>query len=182
VNKNLQEPTVQVSARRKLVRGAFSLPAVLAVHNGSALAASSNKFRCATNAVSSNQSLPVSSVTAADTWVRVQRYKRISNNVPFVRIADINGIAALLGIAVSIPGVTSATTVIRWSDGNLQTSDINLFQTDGNNLVALRFDSGGGGASPIRIVGIVTSAQSSGASPTGTNAITQSCWTSIAMT
>lgn len=179
--KNLQEPTVQVSARRKLVRGAFSLPAVLAVHNGSALAASSNKFRCATNAVSSNQSLPASSVLATDNWLRVQRYKLTSNNVPFVRIADINSVAALLGITVAIPGVNSSTTVIKWADGSLQTDAVGLFQTDGTNLVALRFDSGGTVVNPIRIVGIVTSAQSSGASPPGTNAITQSCWTSIKM-
>jgi len=39
---------VAVNARRKLIRGAFALPAVAAVHSGSALAAGSS-LRCLTN-------------------------------------------------------------------------------------------------------------------------------------
>jgi hypothetical protein len=179
VNENRLEPTNEGSARRKLIRGAFSVPAVLAVHNGSALAASSNNARCAINAVSSNQALPTSNVASPDNWVRVQRYRRISNQVPFVRLTDINAIAASLGISVAIPGVTSSTTLIRWSDGNLAIFPTNEVQVDANNVVALRFDAGGSGANPIRIVGIVTSAQSGTTPPSGTNAIAQSCWTSM---
>jgi hypothetical protein len=179
VNENRQEPTRQVSARRKLIRGAFSVPAVLAVHNGSALAASSNNMRCAVNAVSSNQALPVSNAASPDNWVRVQRYRRTSNNVPFVKISDINAIASTLGLSVAIPGVTSSTTLIRWSDGNLATFSPSQVQTDGSNVVALRFDAGGTAANPIRIVGIVTEAQSGAAAPSGSNAIAQSCWTSM---
>jgi len=44
---------VAVNARRKLIRGAFALPAVAAVHSGSALAATSS-LRCLTNGPAGN--------------------------------------------------------------------------------------------------------------------------------
>lgn len=179
MNEELQKSTGQVSARRKLIRGAFSVPAVLAVHNGSALAASSNKMQCAVKAVASNQTLPVSNVAGADNWVRVQRYKRISNGTPFVSMADINAVAASFNIGVAIPGVSASTTFIRWSDGAPVSFATNQVQTDVPNLVALRFDANGPAANPIQIVGIVTRDLSGGTAPFGTNAIAQSCWTSM---
>ena len=149
------------------------MPAVLAVHNGSALAASSNKMRCAVNAVESNQALPNSNVTGTDSWVRVQRYKD-SNNTKFVKIADINAVASILGIGVAILG--TSTQSIRWSDGAILSPS--GLQSNGSNSVALRFDAGGPLTNPIRIVGIVTQAQS-GTVVSGTSAIATTCWNSM---
>ena len=127
----------------------------------------------------SGQALPVSASDGSDNWVRVQRYKKTSNNALFVSMADINAIGATLGIAVNIPGATSSTTFIRWTDGVLRNFSASEVTADGSNLVALRFAGVGSPATSVQIVGIVTSAQSSGTPPTGTNAITQSCWTSM---
>jgi len=178
VNKNSQEPTGQVSARRKLIRGAFSLPAVLAVHNGSALAASSNKMRCAVNALT-NPLYPISNVDSAgfDSWMRVQRYKRNSDQVPFVRMTEINAMALALG-GIDVAIIATLTQSIQWSNGDILSPDAKDLVQDGNNQVALRFDANGLDGT-IRIVGIVTGAQSGGIALSGTNAITTSCWTSM---
>lgn len=175
MNNDLQEPTRQISARRKLIRGAFSVPAVLAVHNGSALAAASNKMQCAIKALS-NPLMPTSNVmgVGVDSWIRVQRYKRSGNQVPFVRMTEINAMAATLGILVAINANSSQS--IRWSNGGIA-SPSDLVE-DTPNLVALRFDAGGIDGT-IRIVGIVTEAQSGGTATPGTNAIAGSCWNSM---
>jgi len=89
-------------------------------------------------------------------------------------MTDINAVAANLGIVVAINA--SSTQSIRWSDGAiLERADLVI---DTNNLVALRFDAGGQDGA-IRIVGIVTQAQSGGNAPPGTNAIAGSCWNSM---
>ena len=59
-------------ARRRLLRGSISAPAVLTLFSGSALAAGSNTM-CVSFAVNTTQALPADS-TAPDTWVRVQVY------------------------------------------------------------------------------------------------------------
>ncbi len=69
----------------------------------------------------------------------------------------------------------NANQAIRWSDGVILTR--NDLVIDTNSLVALRFDNGGSGGA-IRIVGIVTQAQTGG-NVAGTNAIATSCWTSM---
>lgn len=110
----------------------------------------------------------------ADNWVRVPRYKRRLNGVAFVRMIDINAVASILGISVAIPA--AATDSVRWSDGKILSR--NDLEIDTGNLVALRFDDGGLDGT-IRIVGIVTEAQSGGTAPSGTNAIATSCWNSM---
>ena len=59
-------------ARRRLLRGSISAPAVLTLFSGSALAAGSNTM-CVSFAVNTTKALPADS-TAPDTWVRVQVY------------------------------------------------------------------------------------------------------------
>jgi len=57
---------VAVNARRKLIRGAFALPAVAAVHSGSALANSSS-LRCLTNGLAGDQAPAVIQLNQPDT-------------------------------------------------------------------------------------------------------------------
>jgi hypothetical protein len=56
-----------------LIRGTFAAPAVLALHSGSALAASSN-LRCVKTAVDSMAPDPLGHTDAPDQYVRVQLY------------------------------------------------------------------------------------------------------------
>ena len=88
-------------------------------------------------------------------------------------MTEINAMASALGIGVATGA--NANQAIRWTDGNI--SAPNDLVIDTGNLVALRFDNGGSGGA-IRIVGIVTNSQTGGSVP-GTNAIAQSCWTSM---
>ena len=59
-------------ARRRLLRGSISAPAVLTLFSGSALAAGSNTM-CVSFAVNTTKALPDES-TGPDIWVRVQVY------------------------------------------------------------------------------------------------------------
>jgi hypothetical protein len=69
VNDKVQGQGNEVSARRRLIRGAFAAPAALILYSGSALAVASNR-RCVQNDSQAGQS-PQASM-GADTWVRVQ--------------------------------------------------------------------------------------------------------------
>jgi hypothetical protein len=69
VNDKVQGEGNEVSARRRLIRGAFAAPAALTLYSGSALAVASNR-RCVQNDSQAGQS-PQASM-GADTWVRVQ--------------------------------------------------------------------------------------------------------------
>jgi hypothetical protein len=73
VNWNDQESDVKLCARRRLIRGAFGVPAVLTLYSGSALAMTSSK-RCLVNAVNSPPVTPSAS-PGPDTWVRVQLHE-----------------------------------------------------------------------------------------------------------
>jgi hypothetical protein len=64
-----------ISARRRLLRGTFAVPAVAALHSGSALAASSS-LQCVQNQAAS-PIFPVA-VGAPDMYLRVQLYQLLS--------------------------------------------------------------------------------------------------------
>lgn len=71
MTEKLNDPTtLKNSARRKLVRGAFAVPAVMTLHNGSAFAASS-AAACLVNQNLSAQGAPTW-VAADDSWFRYQ--------------------------------------------------------------------------------------------------------------
>lgn len=71
VNNKPQDASSKVSARRRLIRGAFATPAVFTLCSGSALAKSSTAMRCITNANKVPTPAPLVSAST-DTWVRVQ--------------------------------------------------------------------------------------------------------------
>jgi hypothetical protein len=84
-----QESGEMVSARRRLIRGAFVAPTVLTLYSGGALAATSSKLRC----VVSQNAKPITSGPAIivdatnSTYVRVQLY--VVGGVFYVRGQDL---------------------------------------------------------------------------------------------
>lgn len=80
MNHDQQGNKETVSARRRLVRGAFATPTVLALHSGGALAAASSALRCVVNQnlapITSGPSIVVDTVNL--TYVRVQLRKELT--------------------------------------------------------------------------------------------------------
>lgn len=78
MNKNLQEPTTHVSARRRLVRGVFAAPAALSLYSGSALAATS--MSCLAKEVAAKNMPELADSGTSDTYIRVQLQKLKKND------------------------------------------------------------------------------------------------------
>ncbi len=93
VNHNNNEPTVKVSARRRLVRGVFAAPAALTLYSGGAFAATS--MTCVAKEFTAAQE-PVSNASEQgpkinEYFVRVQLYTLITttpDQTPIVRISN----------------------------------------------------------------------------------------------
>lgn len=172
-----------VSARRRLLGGAVAAPAVLALHSGSALAASS--LTCVDKQNKSPASPPQSE--SLDQWVRVELWclKPSENASPdtckwFVRGKDIET------VALTTAGVGAYfLRTGQWLEFDLQSETAGevLFEEphvgDGPNkrvpvaggkYVALRFRPFSG---QVDIVGVV------GSTSEGT-AVSATCWTSVA--
>ncbi len=180
-----------VSARRRLLRGTFAVPAVAALHSGSALAASSS-LQCVQNQAAT-PIYPVA-VGAPDMYLRVQLYQLVSapgsstvlgwylsgNTVEAARFRERKITNALLGIG-------------RWKRVNLDSGGLAKLATEtlyapppghlalGPRWVALRVmpvrngrGGSGGGGWHIDIIGVVDGTS------VGT-AVTGSCWTSFAV-
>lgn len=172
------------SARRRLIGGVFAAPAVLALHSGSALAASSN-LRCVNNQNLSPASPYVSDT--ADLWVRVQLYALweagpgttvvdwylAGSSVEAMRFGASKAVNAFLSSGnwkkVSFPSTGFATVSAEtWTAPPAPVSP----QTfgPGPKWVALRFNPSSGNR--VEIIGVVDG------SATGT-AVTGSCWSSF---
>jgi len=161
----------KVSARRRLLRGAFSAPALLTVYSGSAMATSS-PLRCVINqhATPVHPTALTSAPTSSERYLRVRvytgndagMYVMGSEITPFVRrnvTAYITSSQVQRVTPDTIPGVYSAP--VAWADKSPYTAI--------NKWVALRVDSSG------KIIGVV------GAGSGGT-AIAGTCWTSFGTT
>jgi hypothetical protein len=175
------------SARRRLIRGVFAVPAALALHSGSALAAASG-LRCVKSQVAS----PVfpGYVGAADVYVRVQLYAlsevALDGSVVsrwFLSGATVN--LATMGVrkainAFLLPG--QWREVALQLDGKVAVLEPLLYAPPSPTLsqtwglgpiwVALRVspqDKKG----EVHIVGVVDGNE------VGTSAVTGSCWTSF---
>ncbi len=170
MNTPVHPPHRTDPARRRLLRGSFSAPAVLALTSGSALAAQS--ATCLAKATIAPSTAPMVSSSSLDTLMRVRLRRRTDGDttVHFVARSDLGSIP----IAVSLWGTTTlwqrfgvVTTVpaqFNMFYGNQQTNAVppNV-QVD--LYVAMRFDAGG------NVVGM-------GLSGTG-SVVGSSCWTSI---
>jgi hypothetical protein len=158
-----------VHPRRKLLRGAMAMPAVLTVCSGSALATSSFG-RCLNNALADPVTGPVTSSASTDNLVRVALWEQ-----------DLGGgVKAYFVDGSSFPNPPLITSPVpgpgRWQPFDLVNNQLTGTSTDvqppgstqsTDKFVAVRYDADG------EIVGV-------GATGGGT-AIGQSCWTSFAV-
>lgn len=174
--------TVHNEARRRLVRGSFSVPAVLAVHNGSALAASSNNKRCAINSIASDPQTPPQPITGAggDGWSRTSYYLDSATPTPrlWVRYSDVQTHASNKGLGLLAPTGTN-TGFIRVVSGGAWAfgSPTGPVGATASGSVALLFDNAGAAPNTVRIIGIVQPGAAAFAS--GTGVVTTSCWSSL---
>lgn len=184
-------PDAKTQARRRLLRGSFSVPAVLAVHNGSALAARSNQFRCVLNQTPASGGAFPGLADTTQNWVRVPRYRSGNNSNQYrywVSVGDLTNVAVQSGlgyggpagtsVSVSISSATVLANWLPWHTGNPTAPQNNASLTQ-DGSVAVVFESSTSGNPPVvtvKVVGFVKQGQQSvgfqGAS-------TQSCWTSI---
>jgi hypothetical protein len=167
VNDNAQPTDAKVSARRRLLRGAFSTPVVLTLYSGSALASASSQ-RCMDNQIGK----PVTKLVAPDNtdgWMRVQLYKKDGRNKYFVVG---NSLPANRSGSPTLPsnGQAGRVYVDSVNDGaNYNKMDAPISTPASisltNKWASLRFDNTG------KCVGIGATG--------GGSALAQSCWTSF---
>ena len=177
------------SARRRLIRGALSAPALMTVCSGSAFAQASN-MRCLANAANATTPPAAWGTTSPDTFLRVQLYKVTtsqcnsqSNNCSIVDTRYIKGAdLSLYARNAAMPNnnqylqINPVTYVTIESPVNppLATFTTNDFTTtlisEGyvNQYVAVRFDSSG------MIVGVGVPGSGGQGGMVGT-----SCWASF---
>lgn len=181
MNEHAPQTDTLSQARRKLLRGTFAVPAVLAVHNGSALAATSNNKRCAINSIASDPTTPPQPIAGAgtDAWTRAFYYNdQASPAAQWVRYADLVTLSGAKGVGLATPAGTN-TGYIRVVAGGLY-----AFGTPTGNVgttaagsVALLFDNAGTAPTTVRIVGFIQPGAATFA--TGTGVVTGSCWSSL---
>lgn len=179
-------------ARRKLIRGSFSLPAVLAVHNGSALAARSNQFRCVLNQTPNSGGVAPGLTDTSLNWLRVPRYRKSTSTTKFyVSVQDLTAVATNVGLVYGgPPGTPVLVTILsnsvtaNWLPWHAigtpaAPATSNTLVADGS--VAVLFQSSSVGSPPVvtvKVVGFVKEGAAANAGPY-TGASTHSCWASI---
>lgn len=186
-----QTDATRPNARRRLLRGSFALPTVLAVHNGSALAARSNQYRCVINDVTYRQAPPVMTVADPnDKWMRVQRWRQGASGPYFVKVDDLLTVATTAGISYTTNaamqgtassnefGSGSTTKWLPWNNPASQQAPTAGQVLTADGTVAVIFSATGTGASAVvKVEGIATQGQTQAS--LGQGATTRSCWTSI---
>lgn len=174
---------VKTQARRRLLRGSFSVPAVLAVHNGSALAAASNKFLCAVKATTGSGNAAPAPAPAPDNWTRVSVYEVVESSTVtkfYVRTGDLQAIANSRNLAFVTPAGTDTGWVAFVAGGLYQFAPTPANTPSPTSvLTAVLFDNVGTAPNQtVRVVGFVQPG-APGTAPVGQGAISASCWTSI---
>ena len=185
MNENIQDRPAKVSARRRLIRGAFAAPAALTLYSGSAFAVTSNT--CVARQVASPATVvdPATSANngGADTYIRVQlRQKRPGpNQSTWVFGGDLL-VAATLTTAQSSNSFLgsdnwycySASGSAGFLTGTVYSNSLATANPGGtpallaNSFVAIRVNSAG------RIVGVTDAGL--------TSAVSHSCWSSFSRT
>lgn len=174
-------------ARRKLIRGVFALPAVAAVHSGSALAATSS-LRCLGNGPTGPNAPGVILAGTIETpmFLRVELIvagKDLSTSSPlyryFVAGSKVQAVATARGVGVG-PFITLSTFLLfNISTNTISGSQLTVVTADGyaqitptpadkKYFAVLMFNADG-----TQIVGVGNS------SATDVHAATESCWTSF---
>lgn len=182
-----QGPGSKVSARRRLIRGAFAAPAALTLYSGSVAARSINN--CVARETSGMTPPAPGPVAAPDTFVRVQLQKFQKSPTAsypnawsrWVRGFDVSSLLAS-GQTVFVSGTsTTSTNWYLYDKGSASAYALTPIGTiigttpvegttvqSASQWVALRVASNG---DIVGVVGIN--------STTGTSAVYQSCWTSF---
>jgi hypothetical protein len=190
---NAQPPKTSTT-RRKLVRGAFALPAIATVHSGSALADSSS-LRCLTNGLSGLAPPPTINKAIVETPVYLRLELAVAQTANpaapasrwYVSYDDLQAMANALGVGINIsPAVLTPGNFRRYNvgtnkminpilsrsqievDGYSLVDDLTSLPAGQRRLAALIFDPLG-----TTIVGVGITTTTSG------HAATQSCWTSF---
>lgn len=157
-------------ARRRLLRGSFAAPTVLAISSGSALAASS-ALRCFNNAPAGVDAPP-------ENFFRVQRYsiKESGTTIKVVKASDIMSLAILWGFDGA--WYTSGKTLIDIRYGN-DVKENGTLAADSGAFVSLRFDNVGTDTLPsFRVTGLAESSTVYSGSGSA-KVMTGSCWSSF---
>ena len=183
MNEKIQDPSVRVSARRRLIRGVFAAPAALTLYSGSAFAAASQT--CVAKQVSNAPFLATAS-GSPDIWLRVQLWtlgNGPGNNTThlstWVSGADV---AALNAVSAGAPYLSNTQWQAFTADTHsgytvgaiLNTPPTHTHSPAGTPLthngsyVALRVNTSG------NIVGVVGIGSSS-----GTSSVANTCWASF---
>ena len=169
-DKHDMQPTV--SARRRLIRGAFGAPALMALTSGSAIAASST-LRCFNNSATGVDTPETSNL------FKVQRYTVVISSVTtkLVKAVDIASLGTVNGFSTS-PYVTGKTwiNVATGADFPVGTA-VPLAETSPLKMVALRFTNVGSATVPAFSVSGLANTSTSG-SGSG-QVMWASCWTSV---
>lgn len=154
----------QPNARRRLLRGSFAAPSVLALSSGSALAASSS-LRCFNNAPGGVNNPPAN-------YFGVQRYT--SGGVKVVMGADITSLGILKGFTTN--AYVGVKTWIKVIDGS-SFAPPSAPTADAGFSVALRLTNVGTDAAPVfSVTGLSLDANMVSGSG---KVMTGSCWSSF---
>lgn len=172
-------PTPQQAARRRLVRGAFAVPAVMTVVSGSAFATGSS-MRCLANKTvggpggvpaANPSSVPIASGTVggpapADGWLRVELWHNASTGKYYVWGSDLQ-VYKRTGNSVYLGG-----------------SSYQEFDYAGNKTVGGSIADPGGLTRSGKFAGVqfnsVGNVVGVGVTSTGTSAVPSTCWSSFA--
>lgn len=164
-------PTPSQAARRRLVRGAFAVPAVMTVISGSAFATASS-MRCLNNKVTNNPgAVPVANGTVggpapADGWLRVELWQQTATGKYYVWGSDLQ--------------VYKRTS----NSVYLGTSSYQEFDLAGNKTVGGSTGDPGGLTRSGKFACVQFNSTGSvvgvGINATGTSAVPSTCWSSFA--
>ncbi len=160
--------------RRKLLRGSFSVPAVLAVHNGSALAATSSAQACAVKSIADRHAVPA---PGAAGWASVA-YHNDGASPPkqWVLWNDLTTLAAASGVGLAIPAGANSGYIEYVAGGAYQFgAPVGSVATAEAGTVPLVFHDNGDGT--VTIVGLVQPGTTG--FNTGSGVVSGSCWSSL---
>ena len=169
-----QKQSPQQAARRKLVRGAFAVPAVMTVVSGSAFATTSS-MRCLANQVSNSPTTKgvaagtINGPAPADGWVRVELWKSSDGTKHYVRGSDLNSY-------FQRPTNSVYLTTSEWQEFNVANNTLGakvaapMGASASGQFASVRFDTTGS------VVGL------GGTGTADSSALPSTCWSSFAPT
>lgn len=186
MNQNLEEPTTRVSARRRLVRGAFAAPAALTLYSGSAFA--ENSMSCLTKEVThpTYPALSPNPPSSTDTYIRVRLWTLPSDTPStWVRGFDVVALQKLNTPTPYISGsewqcyFVGTPAAVTMGSGSITPEAGTVYPGQPSYNLATPVQNGSYAALRVDITGKIVGVVGLGVGETGTSAVHQSCWTSF---